>query len=139
MDLMGSSVLAGFLGGAVGSTAGVTLGGIAIAGLALPAVAITGPLGMAAGIAVAILAFRGRERWDIEKRISNNRLLLGEIDQRIKEILNQIDALPAKTPEDVLKEMWDEVHDLVMKRRVIESSYNNPQSIDTEHMLVKPA
>jgi hypothetical protein len=139
MDLMRSSVLAGFLGGAVGSTAGITLGGIAIAGFALPVAALTGPLGMAAGVAVAILAFRGPERLRIEKQISNGRLLLEEIDNRYKEIMNQIGALPKNTPDEVRGALWDEVHELIRRRRAIENSYGHRHTVEPEvNLLTAP-
>jgi hypothetical protein len=123
MDVMASSVLAGFVGGAVGSTAGVTFGGIAIAGFALPAVAITGPLGMAVGVAVALLAWRGPKRWHIEKLISNTRLLLAEIDERMDATLKQIDALPRNAPQATRDNLWVSFNQLLHQRRTIEDSY----------------
>src|SRR5262249_37088649 len=70
MNLLPSSVLAGFLGGAVGTTAGVAFGGVVIGAFALPAVVITGPLGMAAGVAAAILMWRGPRTWHIEREVA---------------------------------------------------------------------
>jgi len=125
MDLMKSSVLTGFLGGAVGSAAGVTLSGVAIAGFALPAVAITGPLGMAAGVAVAILAWRGRDWWRVEKDIGRAQLHIAQIDIRIRESLKQIGELPAKTPQEVRDVYWKAHIALVNQRQQAEGSVSD--------------
>jgi hypothetical protein len=138
MDLMKSSVLAGFLGGSVGATGGVMLSGIVVAGLALPAVVITGPLGMAAGVAIAILAWRGKDWWRVEKAIAQTRLRLDEIDARIRESLKQIDALPAKAPQYVRDAMWKAHAALVEQRRHAESSMSDSPSEDYDRLSQRP-
>jgi len=128
MDLLRSSVLAGFLGGTVGTTAGITFGGLAIAGFSLPAIAITGPLGMTAGIALALLAWRGPSQWRLEKRLSNMKPLLSSIDDRIEASNKQIGALPANAPEHVREAMWRAHVALIEQRSEIESSHREDVS-----------
>lgn len=123
MDLLPSSVLAGFLGGAVGSTAGIILGGFTIAAIAMPAVAITGPLGMAAGVAAAILMWRGPRTWYIERETARITKVLDEIDLRINKALQQFKQLPKDAPDYIREQHWKQYSQLLRKRADIEERF----------------
>ncbi len=89
-----SSVLAGILGGVVGAA-----GGAAVATFAGGMLVLTGPAGAMLGVAAAILSSRGWAYHRLERRVARLRLVLDEIETRIRN-------LPKGTPAEVKNELW---------------------------------
>lgn len=90
-----SSFLAAIAGGVLGSG-----GGIALGTLGTTAVIVTGPLGLALGAAIAVLAFRGRSYWRLENATHKAR---GAMEL----IRAQIDSLPSDAPDNVKVELYE--------------------------------
>ncbi len=98
-----STFLAAIVGGVVGSAGGVAL--TTVAGTAL---LVTGPLGLAVGAAVAVLAFRGRKYWRLER---STQKLRGALDVLHAEIA----GLPPHAPASVRNNLWQQYDRLMAK------------------------
>jgi hypothetical protein len=90
-----SSTLVGIVGAIAGGTGGVAL--TAAVGTTL---IVTGPLGAAAGAALAILAWRGKKHWQLERETAKLELALAQIRKQLK-------ALPDDAPPEVRQKWWD--------------------------------
>lgn len=95
-----SSFLAAIAGGVLGSA-----GGIVLSTFGTAAAIVTGPLGLAFGAAVAVLAFRGRPYWRLENATQKAR---GAMEL----IRTQIDSLPAGALPNVKAELYQIYTDL---------------------------
>jgi hypothetical protein len=95
-----SSFLAGVAGGIAGATGGVALGG-ALGGI----VVVTGPAGLALGAALAILAWRGRGHWKLERATERARIGLDTIR-------GELATLPENTPPEIREELWRGYRDI---------------------------
>ncbi len=100
-DRAPSSVLAGIVGGVVGSA-----GGLALTTVAGTALVVTGPLGLALGAALAILAFRGPRYWSLERSTRKLQLALSLIR-------GEIATLPDDTPASVKISLWQQYERLM--------------------------
>jgi len=92
-----STFLAAIVGGTIGSAGGITLG-TAGAG----ALIVTGPLGLALGAGLAVLAFRGRSYWRLEKATQKSRAAA-------EFIRGQIDSLPPDAPAKIRDGLYDKL------------------------------
>jgi len=89
-----SAFLAGVVGGVLGSA-----GGVAVATVGGGALILSGPLGLAVGVALGVLAFRGRNYWRIEKASQKAR---GAVDL----IRAELNALPPDAPSHVREQLY---------------------------------
>jgi hypothetical protein len=100
---MPSSVLVGIVGGVAGTVGGVALS-TAVGGLLI----VTGPLGLAAGAATAILLFRGRKLWQLENDTS-------KVKGSTEVLKAGITNLPSDAPEEI-KKNWYRQYDALMTK-----------------------
>lgn len=97
-SLLPSSVLTGIIGGVVGSAGGIAIGTHAVLGAGM--LVVTGPLGLALGAAIAILAFRGRNYWRLENSSAKTK---GALDV----LTSQLAMLPTDAPEDIKAKVYE--------------------------------
>lgn len=90
-----SSTLVGIVGAIAGGAGGIGL--TAAIGTTL---IVTGPLGAAARAALAILAWRGKKHWQLERETAKLELALAQIHKQSK-------ALPDDAPPEVRQKWWD--------------------------------
>jgi hypothetical protein len=128
INLRRSSTLLGCLGGAVGSAIGIALPGMAMGGLMLPAIILGGPAGVFAGVAIALLAWRGPRRLRLEWNIERLKLFLEEMDVRVQTSNAQIEALPASAPQQIIDEMWHAHRRLIVQRAEAEAEIADTDS-----------
>jgi hypothetical protein len=91
-----SGFLAAIIGGAVGSAGGIALGSVAGGTL----VVLTGPIGLAAGAALAVLAFRGRSWFRLERATH-------KATGAATFFRSELDSLPSDAPEELRKKLYD--------------------------------
>jgi hypothetical protein len=96
-----STFLAAVVGGAIGSAGGITLAAIGAGALVL-----TGPLGLAVGAAVSVLAFRGKSYWRLE-------LATQKTKGAIELIKSEINSLPKDAPEHIRQNLYREYEQLI--------------------------
>jgi hypothetical protein len=112
-----STFLAAVLGGAIGSAGGIALGTLG-GGLLI----VTGPIGLAMGAAIAVLTFRGRNYWRIEKATQKAK---GAVDF----VRAQIDALPSDAPQEVRERLYAQYTRLMDEySRVAKASIDDDRS-----------
>lgn len=102
-DKAPSSVLAGIVGGVIGSAGGFTL--TTFTGAAL---VVSGPIGLAAGVALGVLSFRGRKYLRLERSSQKTR---GALDVLRAELA----ALPADAPPSAKDAIYEEHARLIRK------------------------
>jgi hypothetical protein len=119
LDALRSSVLAGILGAAIGLP-GFSLLGLVL-GIALPATFAAGGIGLLAGAALAILRWRGRDRWRFEKILDHLKMGLVELDERIARLKKEIDGFRGAAPANICEQMWEEYSHLRYQRTQIEA------------------
>jgi Flp pilus assembly protein TadB len=98
-----STFLAAIVGGVVGSA-----GGLALTTFAGTALLVTGPLGLAAGAALAVLAFRGRKHWRLER---SSQKLRSAVDL----VHAEIAGLTPDAPASVRNNLWQQYDRLMAK------------------------
>jgi hypothetical protein len=91
-----SEVLAGIIGGVLGGC-----GGTAVSMTAGAMLVVSGPLGLALGVAAGILIFRGPSFWRLERATHK---LRGSLDL----IKAELATLPPEAPKDVKDQLWQD-------------------------------
>ena len=119
LEALRSSVLAGILGGAIGLP-GFSLPGLVL-GIALPATFAAGGIGLVAGATLAVLRWRGRDRWRFEKILDHLKIGLAELDERIARLKKEIDGFRRTAPANICEQMWEEYSHLRYQRTQIEA------------------
>ena len=86
-----------------------------------PKAAFTGPIAATIGIPAGVLGFRGPRQILLERRISQNRMALDEI-------LNRIRTLPKGAPEEVRKRLWDQYSTMSADLEHVTTGSPSPQT-----------
>ena len=98
-----STALAGVVGGTLG-----TAGGIAVAALSGGMLILTGPLGLAIGGALGVLAFRGRNYRRLERATQKASRAIGLVK-------TEINALPSHAPAEIRMKLHDQYSSLIIR------------------------
>ncbi|WP_059002419.1 glycine zipper family protein [Leptolyngbya sp. NIES-2104] len=98
-----SSYLVALIGGAIGSLIGIAVSSLAV---------VSGPVGALVGAALAVLAWRGPEYVQRERKIERTKVALDQIKMCLDGKVAQLKDLPDSAPDELKKQLWGDIMDL---------------------------
>lgn len=101
-----SSVLAGIIGGALGSIGGIGISTVSVGAFTVGGAVLTGPIGLAVGAALAVLSWRGTAYLKLERAKERLELAVGTIKAEIQ-------SLPPDAPKETRDRLWDGYNELM--------------------------